>query len=232
VIDRSFTKIPIRSYAIAPYQPARGATLYAKFVQGGDASAETEIAIEEAIEAKKAEIVDAQRKAIDTAKTGKPATVSISDIAAKHDKVIADLRAKLAAQLAACDELGNEWARGAVEIADEWDAELASRKEEAIARIRDLLPELRAALATFAPLPRAQAWVRGLDLGELLTGQYGQFPGGSSLMVRDPSIVRGVHSEPVDAFKLLDLLATAVAPPEASGPRTHLTAAGSTMRWQ
>jgi hypothetical protein len=229
VIDRSFTKIPIRSYTIAPYQPARGAKAYAKFVGVADDSAETEIAIEEAMRAKNAEIVEAQRKVVDSAKNGKPATVSISDITARHDKSIADLRAKLAAQLAACDEVGNEWARIACEIADEWDAELASRKEEAVGRIRDLLPELRAALATFAPLPRAQEWVRQLDLGELLTGQYRQCPGGSSLTVRDPNIVRGVHSESVDAFKLLDLLATATGPPEESIPRTHAVVGGSAM---
>jgi hypothetical protein len=227
-VKSSASKNPIAAYSIPSQAPPAVARAYETFNRVGDTWAATLVELEEARASQKAAVAEAQRSVIDAAKAGKSSRRDPVAVAEECEAKINDLIAKRAALAVAVDETGNDLAIAISQSKSEWIESLETFREEASARFERALADVRAALRDYAPARRAVEWVSEFQHGPATVGLVPGFAGGQ-IRVRDAEYARGPNAEPVDPFKLLDILATATAPQEVASPRAHVLALGSSM---
>ncbi len=226
---------PETRFRIAPAGPEAVAEAYQTY---------TRVAAEyEAAKSKLAALPDEARAAVNAAHEAQaaarvagsaPPKEKPSAIQAKFDAEIAKTRDDVAALSTATDDAGNALAEAIVANRQAWLDQLELAEDDASARLRKLIGEVRSAVAELADARSAPRWVQEFNLRDAKAGMQAEFASSelSVVVPRDRSVI---HDTPV--AKVIGLLELVSDPPAPPKPRTLKRAKDSSMaprpeRWQ
>jgi hypothetical protein len=200
------------TFPVPPNATEAPAAAHAEFDRRGDEWATVRGEIDDAKQAAKAAVGDALRAAVDAVTAGRQAKVDPAALEAEWAAKIAALQSRERVLLAAVDEAGDRLAFSIAESRDEWIESLERTKAVAVREYLQAIEDAKSALAAFAPIGNAIAWLREFEHVATCRGYGTAFPGGR-VRIDGPNSI-GPLSGQHDPAALLDLAATAAEPPE------------------